>query len=273
VKPREWDPQLAPVRAEMLSRFAALSDAIASLRVPQASRGAGSRTSNVLVSSVQRLLKENAEKDRQIAAKRAEIAQLNARHTDTRVRDVLRQQLSELGTKLTAQRHLTREKMDEHQRLNAQIEEVQAQIAQTKTDAEKRLTALRERFEVEKQKQADELEQARKQLEWNVKHSEDEVAKIKAQFQRAQSENKSLKTQTTRDVAAELKKMQDAVPGIVQRPVKQMVAGVYEMIQENFDEDQDYDGQAVMKAIRTALRAQTNEMLEELDQQGEEEEA
>jgi chromosome segregation ATPase len=225
------------------------------------------------VSSVQRLLKENADRDRRISEKRSEIAQLNARHTDTRMRDVLRRQLSELGAQLTAQRHLTREKMDEQVALNARIEQVQAQIAQTKTDAEKRIAALRERFEGEKQKQADELEQARKQLEWNVKQAEDEVAKIKAQFQKAQSENKSLKTQANRDVAAELKKMQDAVPGIVQKTVKQMVTGGFDMIQDNFDEDQDYDGTSAMKAIRTAIKTQTLEMLEELDQQVEEEDA
>jgi predicted nucleic acid-binding Zn-ribbon protein len=218
------------------------------------------------------LLKENQAKDQLIAEKQQLIDLLNERHTDTRERDAMRIQLAELGSKLSAQRHLTREKMDQQKALNGQIEELQAQIVKAKVDAESRLAILHQQLEAEKQKQADELEQARKRLEWNVKQAEEEVAQIRSQFEKALSENKALKSQTSRDVSAELKKMQDAVPGVIERTVKQMVSGVYEMIQDNFEEDTDYDGQAVMNAIRTALRVQAGKMLEQIDPQDDEEE-
>lgn len=268
-----YDAQLESIRTEMQSRFNELSQMIASLRRTQAVQNNVALTSDVLVSSVQRLLKENQAKDQLIAEKQQLIDLLNERHTDTRERDAMRIQLAELGSKLSAQRHLTRQKMDQQKELNAQIEELQGQIVKAKVEAESRMAILHQQLEAEKAKQADELEQARKSLEWNVKSAEEEVAKIRAQFEKALAENKALKSQTSRDVSAELKKMQDAVPGIIQRTVKQMVAGVYQMIQENFDEDTDYDGQAVMKAIRTALQAQATEMLEEIDPQDEEEDA
>jgi predicted nucleic acid-binding Zn-ribbon protein len=267
-----YDSQLESIRNEMQARFGELSQMIASLRRTQAVQSNVALTSDVLVSSVQRLLKENQAKDQLIAEKQQLIDLLNERHTDTRERDAMRIQLAELGSKLSAQRGLTREKMEQQKALNSQIEELQAQIVKAKVDAESRLAILHEQLEAEKKKQADELEQARRRLELNVKQAEEEVGKVREQFERVLAENKTLKSQTARDVSGELKKMQEAVPGLVQRTVKQIVSGVYEMIQDNFDEESDYDGQSVMKAISTALQAQGKEMLEQIDPQEDEEE-
>jgi chromosome segregation ATPase len=267
-----YDSQLESIRNEMQSRFNELSQMIASLRRTQAVQNSVALTSDVLVSSVQRLLKENQAKDQLIAEKQQLINLLNERHTDTRERDTMRIQLAELGSKLSAQRHLTREKMDQQKELNTQIEELQAQIDKTKNDTEARLGVLHEQLETEKQKQADELEQARKRLQINVKAAEEEVAAIRVQFEKALSENKALKSQSARDFSAELERMKKAVPGLVERYTKKMVSGVYQMIQRNFDEDTDYDGQSVMKAIRTVLQAQATALIREIEGQDDEDE-
>jgi hypothetical protein len=49
---------------------------------------------------------------------------------------------------------------------------------------------------------------------------------------RGQDSGQFDKSQVCRYVSAELKRLQDAVPGIIQRKVKEMVAGVYQMIEE-----------------------------------------
>lgn len=56
--------------------------------------------------------------------------------------------------------HSTGEKMDQQKELNAQFEELQAQIMKAKVDAKARMAILHEQLEAEKAKQADELEQA-----------------------------------------------------------------------------------------------------------------
>jgi predicted nucleic acid-binding Zn-ribbon protein len=267
-----YDSQLESIRGELQSRFSELSQMIASLRRTQAVQNNVALTSDVLVSSVQRLLKENQAKDQLIAEKQQLIDLLNERHTDTRERDAMRIQLAELSSKLSAQRTLTREKMEQQRSLNDQIADLQAQIVKAKVDTESRLAVLHGQLEGEKAKQADELEQARRRLELAVAQAEEEVAKVRTSFEKALAENKSLKSQTARDVSAELKKMQDSVPAMVQRIVKQMVAGVYQMIQDNFEEESDYDGQTVMKAIWTALQAQGKVMLEQIDPQEDDEE-
>jgi hypothetical protein len=81
--------------------------------------------------------------------------------------------------------------MDQQKGLNSQIEELQARTAKAKVDAESRMAIL---YEQEKAKQADKLEQVRKRLEWNVTAAEEEVAKIRAQFEKALAENKALKS-------------------------------------------------------------------------------
>ena len=65
--------------------------------------------------------------------------------------------------------------------------------------------------------------------------------------------------------------MKKAVPILVQRTVKQMVSGVYQLIQDNFDDDTEYDGVMIMKAIKTALQTQANEIFEQIDPEEEDE--
>jgi hypothetical protein len=73
----------------------------------------------------------------------------------------MRIQLAELGSKLSAQWHLTRQKMDQQNELNAQIEDLQSAIVKAKVEAESRMSILHEQLEAEKAEQTDELEQAR----------------------------------------------------------------------------------------------------------------
>ena len=50
-----------------------------------------------------------------------------------------------------------------------------------------------------------------------------------------------------------------------------MVSGVYQLIQDNFDDDTEYDGVMIMKAIKTALQTQANEIFEQIDPEEEDE--
>ncbi|KAH0793625.1 hypothetical protein GPJ56_002458 [Histomonas meleagridis] len=267
-----YDSQLESIRNEMQAKFTELSQMIASLRRTQVGYSNIPLSSDILVSSVQRLLHENQVKDVLISEKQELINLLRERHSDTRERDALRIQLAELSSKLSAQRQLTQQKRDQKEKLNKQIEELREQIEKAKIDSEKRLSELNLQLEEEKQKQFQELEQQRKQLEWNAKNAEEEVNKIKAEYQRALDENKMLKQKASKDMSKELEKMKKAMPVLMQRTIKQMVSGVYQMIRDNFDEETEYDGLTVMKAIRNALQAQTNEMLEQIDPQDDDEE-
>jgi hypothetical protein len=260
-----YDSQLESIRNEMQTRFNELTHMIASLRRTQAVQNSVALTSDALVSSVQRLLKENQAKDHLIAEKQQLIDLLNERHTDTRERDAMRIQLAELGSKLLAQRHLTREKMDQQKQLNTQIEDLQAQIVKAKVGAESRLGILHARLEADKQKQTEELDRARKRLQENVTIAEEAVTRIRDHFERALAENKALKSQPTRDFSPDLRRMKEAVPDLVGRFVKRLFAGVYQMVQSNLDDQTDYDGQSVMKIVRTALQLQVDALTAELD--------
>jgi hypothetical protein len=267
-----YDSQLESIRNEMRQKFDDLSQMMASLRRTQAVQNNVALTSDILVSSVQRLLRENQIKDQLIAEKQQLIDLLNERHTDTRERDAMRIQLAELGSKLSAQRQLTKEKTEQQKSLNLEIEELQSQIVKARIDAESELAILHQQLEGEKAKQQEDLEQAKKQLQFSVQTAEEELVRIRERFEKAVSENEALKSQSRRDFSAELQKMKEAVPSIIQRTVKQMISGVFKMIQENFEEDTEYDGVAVMKAIRVALQTQANDMLEQIEGDDDEEE-
>lgn len=266
-----YDSQLESIKNEMESKFRELTQMISSLRRTQVSYSNVPLSSDILVSSVQRLLKENQIKDELIKEKQQLIDLLKERNSDTRERDALRIQLAGLSSKLSAQRQLTQTKIQQQIDLNKQIDELKEKIAKAKIDAENHLTALHQELENEKQKQFEELESQKKQLEWKVKSAEDDVSKIRAEYKRACEENKILKEQASKDVSAELEKMKKAVPILVQRTVKQMVSGVYQLIQDNFDDDTEYDGVMIMKAIKTALQTQANEIFEQIDPEEEDE--
>ena len=260
-----YEAQLESIRKEMQEKFTELTQMMASLRRTQLVQNNIALTSDVLVSSVQRLLRENQAKDQLIAEKQQLIDLLNERHTDTRERDAMRVQLTELGSKLAAQRQLTKEKTEQQKDLNSQIEELQKQIVRAKGDAESRLATLHHQLEAEKQQQAEELEQSRRQLQYNLRTAEDEVSKIREQFERALAQNKSLSSESKKDYTAELNALKSKVPLLIQNTVKKMVSGVYEMIEDTFDEDSEYDGAAIMKAVKLALQKQANDMVEEID--------
>ena len=269
--PPQYDAQLQSIHNEMQQKFNELSQMIASLRRSQTAQSALPLSSDVLVSSVQRLLIENKLKDQLIAEKQQLIDLLNERHADTRERDDLRVQLAELGSKLSTQRQLTRSKTEKQDELNQEIEKLQAKLVQVKQESEQRLSSLQQTLDEEKQKQAEELDNHRKSLEFQAKQAEEEVARVKEQFERALSENKALKAQASRDISAELQKLKQQMPQLVVKTVKQMVQGVYGMVTDNFDDDEDYDGITVTKAIRRALESTASRMLRQIDPQDEDE--
>ena len=260
-----YEAQLESIRKEMQDKFNELTQMMASLKRTQLVQNNIALTSDVLVSSVQRLLKENQAKDQLIAEKQQLIDLLNERHTDTRERDAMRVQLTELGSKLAAQRQLTKEKTEQQKGLTEQIEELQRQIVNAKGDAETKISTLHRQLELEKQKQADELEQSKRQLQYNLKQAEDELAKIREQFEKALAQNKALSSESKKDYTAELSALKSKVPLLIENTVKRMISGVYEMIEDTFDEDSEYDGAAIMKAVKLALQKQANEMADEID--------
>ena len=257
----------------METKFNELSQMIASLRRSHSSQGSNlPLSSDVLVSSVQRLLRENQLKDQLIAEKQQLIDILNERHSDTRERDDLRVQLADLGSKLSSQRQITRAKTEKQDELNHEIEELQARLVKVKKESEDRLSTLQQRLDEEKQKQLDDLDQQRKKVEENAKAAEEEVEKVKEQFEKALSENKVLKAQASRDITSELNKLKEQMPQLVMKTVKQMVQGVYGIVTSIFDEDDDYDGITVSKQIKKALETQASRMLHQIDPQDDEDE-
>lgn len=138
-----YDSQLESIRNEMQSKFTELSQMIASLRRTLATQSSIPLMSDILVSSIQRLLKENQNKDQQIAEKKQLLDILNTRQSDTRERDALRIKLAELGTKLSAQRQKTREKNEEQEALSKKIIELQSDLKLKRVNAETSLNEFR----------------------------------------------------------------------------------------------------------------------------------
>ncbi|KAK8853883.1 hypothetical protein M9Y10_016426 [Tritrichomonas musculus] len=274
----QFDAQLQSIYNEMETKFNQLSQMISSLRRSHTSQASNiPLSSDVLVSSVQRLLRENQLKDQLIAEKQQLIDILNERHSDTRERDDLRVQLADLGSKLSSQRQITRAKTEKQDELNNEIEELQVRLAKFKKESEDRLSTLQQRLDEEKQKQLNDLDEQRKKVEANTKIAEEEVEKVREQFEKAMSENKVLKAQASRDISGELNKLKEQMPQLVMRTVKQMIQGVYGIVTNVFDDDEDYDGITVTKQIKRALETQAGRMLHQIDPQeddgeGEEEE-
>ena len=267
-----YDSQLESIRKEMQDKFSELMQHMASLRRTQAVQNNVALTSDVLVSSVQRLLKENQAKDQLIAEKQQLIDLLNERRADTRERDAMHIQLGELMSKLSAQRQLTTEKTDQQKELRAQIENLQAQVIKANVDAKARLTTLHQQLELEKQQQFEEVEQSRRQLVESVKFAEEEVAKVRALYQQALARNKILSSESKRDYTEQLELLKTKSPIVIQNAIKKMVSGVFEIFQEAFDDETEYDSTAIMNAVKSSLQQQANRMMEEIDPDDDEEE-
>ncbi|OHS94491.1 hypothetical protein TRFO_11118 [Tritrichomonas foetus] len=261
-----YDSQLESIRNEMQSKFNELTQMIASLRRTQATQSNIPLASDILVSSVQRLLRENQIKDQQIAEKKQLLDILNARQSDTRERDALRIQLAELGSKLSAQRQQTRVKNDEQEELSKKIQDLQAEFSLKKVKAESSLNELRRQLDDDKMKQIDELNKQRQEITLNAQKADEELAKVREEFERTLAENKRLKEMKSKDKTQELKNLEKKLPTVMAQAVKGMITGVYGIISANFDEDTDYDGEVIKKAIRTAMQRKANQMLEAIEQ-------
>ena len=266
---RVYDPQFEVIRQDMQARFDAIAAKMAALRRKQAASSDSASSTKLLISSVQRLLKENEAKDKLIAEKQQILDQLNAENADTRERDVLRHKLADLGTQLTFQQQLTKEKIQLQKRLRERIEELGVEIVKAKESGEEKLVQLRQQLDDEKQKQLEDLEKKKEQLEKTVVTVEAEAVEVRAQYEKALEENKELSEKADKDFGQELEKLKERIPLLIQHTVKQMVTGVYEIIEQEFDEDEDYDGITAAKTIQTAVETQTREMLDEVDPNGE----
>lgn len=261
-----YDSQLESIRNEMQSKFNELTQMIASLRRTQAMQSNIPLMSDILVSSIQRLLKENQNKDQQIAEKKQLLDILNARQSDTRERDALRIKLAELGSKLSAQRSKTREKNQEQEELSRKIVELQTELSLKKVNAESSFAELRAQLNEDKQRQIDELTKQRDEINANAKKVSDELQAVKAEFEKTLNENKRLKEMTSKDKTKELEQLQKNLPLVVSNVVKGMIAGVYKMVVANFNEDYEYDGEAIKKAVRVAMQRQANNLLNTMEQ-------
>ena len=261
-----YDSQLESIRNEMQSKFIELSQMIASLRRTLATQSSIPLMSDILISSIQRLLKENQYKDQQIAEKKQLLDILNARQSDTRERDALRIKLAELGTKLSAQRQKTREKNEEQEALSKKIMELQSELSSKKVNAEVSLNELRQQLNEDKKQQIDQLYKQRDELNANAKRVSDELQAVKAEFEKTLNENKRLKEMTSKDKTKELEELQKKAPAVINNAVKGMISGVFRMVQANFLEDNAYDGESIKKAIRLAMQRQANTMLTEMEQ-------
>lgn len=266
-----YDSQIESIRKEMQEKFNELIQMMASLRRTQAVQNNVALTSDVLVSSVQRLLKENQAKDQLIAEKQQLIDLLNERRADTRERDAMHIQLGELMSKLSAQRQLTNEKTEQQKELRAQITDLQAQVIKANVDAKARLETLHQQLESEKQQQIEEVEQSRRQLTESVRMAEEEVAKVRARYQEAVAKNKALNSESKRDYTDQLELLKAKSPMVIQNVIKKMVSGVFDIFQQEFDDDTEYDSTAILNAVKSSLQRQANIMAEEIDPDDEEE--
>ena len=260
-----FDSQLEQIRSEMTQKFNDLSKMIVSLKMQQEQRASAPQSSDILVASVQRLIRENQEKDKLIAEKQQLIELLNARKSDTRERDELRKQLADLTSKVAAQKEATQKKLDEQRRLKDKVEVLKQKIAAAKIDSESRLAAVRRELEAERQKQLSDLDQTKQHLQWSVNKAESEVQELKKKIQEAEAENKRLKERTKTDSAKELEKLQGQADELLQNTVKKMVYNVFQVARQKFQESESYDGSQVIKAVRQILQNQAEEMLEELE--------
>ena len=260
-----FDAQLEQIRSEMTQKFNNLSKMIISLKQQQQQRSSAPLSSDILVASVQRLIRENREKDKLIAEKQQLIELLNARKSDTRERDELRRQLADLTSKVAAKKEETQKKLDEQRRLKDKVEVLKQKIAAARVDSESKLAAVRRELEAERQKQLSDLDQTKQHLQWSVNKAEAEVQELKKKIQEAEAENKRLKERTKVDSAKELENLKAKANELLEITVRKMVTGVFQNVQKAFQESQEYDGSQVIRGVRQLLQNQADEIFQEID--------
>ncbi|EAX98097.1 hypothetical protein TVAG_439410 [Trichomonas vaginalis G3] len=259
-----FDAQLDQIRSEMYGKFNELSKMVAAIKRQQASRAATPQSSDILIASVERLVKENEAKDRLIAEKQQLIEMLNAKKNDTRERDELRKQLAELTAKVSKTKEQTKKKQEEKKELEKRIEALKKKVSAAKSDSESKLASIRRELESERQRQMQDLEQSKQQLQWNVNKSEEEIKELRKKLTEAEELNKELKEKSGVDSAKELEKLKAAADQLLVNTVKKMVSGVYQNCQKIFS-GAEFDGAQVIKGVRAALQAQAEEILSELE--------
>lgn len=260
-----FDAQLEQIRTEMYNKFNELSQMVTSIKRQQQSRAATPQSSDILVASVERLIRENELKDRLISEKQQLIEMLNAKKNNTQERDELRKQLADLTAKVSATKEATRKKQEEKKELESRIESLQKKVAAAKSDSESKLASIRRDLEAERQKTMADLEQSKQQLQWSVNKADEEVKELKKKLAEAEALNKELKSKSGVDSAKELEKLKAAADNLLINTVKKLVAGVFQNCQKLFSTSNEFDGAQVIKGVRAALQAQAEEILSELE--------
>ena len=260
-----FDNQIEEIKKEFNDKFEELSKKIINIKKSQNISNSQSISSDILISSIQRLIKENELKDKLITEKQQLIDSLSSKRLDTRERDSLRKELSEISSKIVNQKNINQQKNKEKEDLIEKINKLKFDIEKFENEKKIKLNNLKKQIEEDQKNQLNEIEQQQQKLNWDIKKSEEETKLLNDQLNKLKLENNELKININNNSKQELEKLKNDLPKITQNIIKKLASNTFSYINDEIDPDEEYEGNKIINAVKIALKTSADQIIEELE--------
>ena len=265
-----FDQQLNDIRKTMNDLYMKAKADIASLYRSQALKSGVKPSDDDLVSSLQRLINQNTERELVIDEKRNLIDLLKHRDVDTTEVEKIRMQIGETSTKLSLQKATNRNLEEKISEIRHKIEQEEAKLIQARVEAEAAKEIAISNANLKKETKRGELKIQIEELKWELEKEQKLLAETKDRFDFEKNEMERIAQAHKEDYSEQYNKIKEQMNTLSDQMKKEYQEGVTSMIVSNFEPDKEYPQKIALGAIRTAFSNQTEDMFGEEEDEEEE---
>ena len=256
-----FDGQLDDIKKTIGELYEKTKAEVASLYRIQYAQSSIPPSDDDLVSSLQRLIQQNAERRLVIEEKDNLIELLRSRDVDTSEVEKIRMQIGEATTKLIVQKKENAALSSKIAELKAKLEEGESKLIQARVDAEAQKVIAKTNIEMKKEQRKAELQSTLEDLKWAVQKEEKRLGETRKSFEFQKSESIRIAKAHEEDFSDDIKKMQSELEIATQKMKNEFAEGLNEMIEQSFEKEKEYPKDMALRAVRKGIQEQVDDLL------------
>ena len=255
-----FDNQLADIRQTMENLYLKAKADIASLYRTQLLKSGIKPSEDDLVSSLQRLIKQNIERELVIEEKRELIDLLEKRDVDTSEVEKIRMQIGQTTTKLSLQKTTNRDLTSKINELKEKIEDAENKLVQTRVDAEAAKEIAQMNLQMKTEEKRADLRNRIEELKWQISQEEKQLTEAKNRLDFEKSEMQRIAKAHEEDYSEDYNLLKEQFEKASNEMKQTFIDGVTSMIVSAFEQEKEYPKNKALGAVRTALSVQNDDM-------------
>jgi hypothetical protein len=205
------------------------------------------------------------EKDRLLRQKQLVIESMSSSLAEREERANLRRQLAITMEDIAAEVARFADADQDFEFKSKELERLRVELSQSATRADQGEVRLKAQIEREMARAKRDFDEEEKASDLRVQQLKEELKTLSEQVKQFTAENAKLALRVPKATPADLEKLKAAVKVRLTGVVKQMVVGVNQMINESINTSRKYSGAVVASAMRGALQAQAEAILNPSD--------